>query len=172
VLRNLNEDSLRDWFLSGVDDRLRAGLFLGREMGCTFLKFCRSERDTERKQRERERERERERRWGERESKERQRENQGRQRELGRGCVQTSPGFLPEFHSSDVQVTQKVTVLGCWTRHLGPEPELRRKKQPASPGRQRSSGSRPGNRPSISSEVCHTMLVWMGSSGMVPSQDA
>ena len=52
-------------------------------------------RETDRRaERERERERERE--------IERGAEGElGRQREGGRGCAQSSPGFSPEFHSSD-----------------------------------------------------------------------
>lgn len=67
-----------------------------RQWDCASLKTGKSERDTQRGRKQKERERGR---------------GRGRVREAevwrGGGCVQSSPGFFPEFHSSDAQVLRK-----------------------------------------------------------------
>lgn len=63
---------------------------------CASLEIGKRERHTQRERELRERERQR------------KRESQGgRGGAEGGGCAQSSPGFFPEFHSSDAQVLRK-----------------------------------------------------------------
>lgn len=93
VAINLKGYFIGGCFLFGVGMGLsRACFSSGREqkMGANVSKGFKSERNTQRKRAERERKAEGELgKWG------------------GGGCAQSSPGFSPEFHSSDAQVLRK-----------------------------------------------------------------
>ena len=94
VAINLKGYFIGGCFLFGVGMGFsRVCLSSGREqkMGANISKGFKSERNTQR----------------ERELKERERQRESWGRGGGRGCAQSSPGFSPEFHSSDAQVLRK-----------------------------------------------------------------